>query len=282
MVNKAKRSRKKPLMKNFPTKPASASSPLWTKPVAWIGGLILGALGVALTSQLVPRITDAINEVSETGDPVIVQVNESALPYPIALPSSIGLSDSVLAELSQLPVGDQRARLYSLGGVRQGEIPITVTVMGNRADEVRITNIMPIVDCSVRDAGTLVWTDGGFGATQDSTVMHLSLDESLPAPYFLNETLEKVPFFPAKTVALKQDEQVVIVIHAAVIKATCSFELEMTVMDGDETRLQLITNHGEPFLRAPYIEREKFQHVYYGGNLCKNYVELREYPAGSC
>ncbi|WP_104161355.1 hypothetical protein [Arthrobacter sp. ZGTC212] len=256
-------------------KPTSKKSPLWAKPINWLVAIMVAALGIALTNWFVPRLTDVINGFSETGDPVSVQVNEPKVPYPIALPPSVQLSDSILAELSQLSVEDQRGRLESLGGVVQGSSTFTVTVTGNRADEVRITDITPVVECSVRDAGTLVWTDIGFGAAQDSTQMHITLDENLPAPYFLGENGERLPFFPAKTISLMQDEQVVIVIHAVTEKATCNFELDMTVTEGEKTQIQRIKNGDQPFVRAPFPENEKFQYVYYGGNVCKNYTDVQ-------
>lgn len=284
MANKARRSSKSAPSMDSPKKSVSRGSSLWTKPIAWLGALVVAALGVALTNWLVPQFTAAINEVSQTGDPVVVQVSESENPYAIALPSSVRLSDSDLTELSRLSPEDQRARLKGLGGVSEsGPIsPITVTVTGNRANEVRITDIMPIADCSVPDTGTLVHTEGGFGATEDSTVMHLTVDGRPPAPYYVDKE-SKFPFFPAKTIALKRDEQVVIVIHAGVEHSLCSFELEMTVRDGSSTYLQRITKNDKPFVRRPPMEDPAFEHVYLGGYICKNYVEVQgHWTSDSC
>jgi hypothetical protein len=232
----------------------------------------------------VPQFTAAINTVTQRGDPVSVQVNEPENPYPIALPLSVRLSDSDLTELSRLSPTDQRKRLIGLGGVSEsGPIsPITVTVTGNRADGVRITDIVPITECSVPSAGTVVHTEGGFGATEDSTVMHLTVDGHPPVPYYVDKDA-KFPFFPARTIALKKDEQVVIVIHAGAEQLLCTFELEMTVRDGTETHHQRITNNGKPFVRRPGAEDQSFQHVYLGGYICNNYLEVRgQWSGDSC
>lgn len=273
MKNKVKRARKKPSSGSSSKKPPVQPAHLWTRPITWLVAILIAALGVAVTNWLVPRFTDLIEGFLATGDPVVVQVSEDLNLFPIALPSRVRMSDSLLAELSQLPVQDQRSRLEDLGGLPQGSGTIAITVTGNRADEVRITNIRPIVECRPPDPGTLVYTELGAGGAVDSTVMYLTVDESSPVPFSYNQNMEKAPFFPAKTIALKQDEQVVIVVHAFTDNLTCSFELDMAVLVGNETRNQRIKNGDKPFLRAPYLEDEQFQQVYYGGNVCKKYTK---------
>ena len=54
-------------------------------------------------------------------------------------------------------------------------------------------------------------------------------------------------FFGTHTVSLRQGEQFTFEVDASTTKHFCKFTLAMTVLDGDKTVTENVTNNGQPF-----------------------------------
>lgn len=82
---------------------------------------------------------------------------------------------------------------------------------------------------------------------------------------------DAAPYFASNTVALAKDDQFVFVLRVEVDKSYCTFELDMSILEGNDVHTQRINNHGKPFSLTANLARSEWQHAYLGGVLCKNY-----------
>lgn len=152
---------------------------------------------------------------------------------------------------------------------------MTMLLTGNRDRVQRIVDIVFETECVPPYTGSIVHFAGGFGAAPDSTVLYVTFDEDPPTPVRLEDGA-RVPFFPARTITLKKNEQELVVVHAWSTKSVCEFTMRLGVMDGTKTYTQAVSDHGSPFRRAPHATDDKFEHIYLGGFICTHYVEAEE------
>ncbi|NKX54621.1 hypothetical protein [Arthrobacter mobilis] len=234
---------------------------------------MVAALGLALTNWLVPRFTQVINSLTETGDPVTVQVIGQEVNVSVVLPPRSRLTHSDLAELGSISPEDQLKLLSERGAVRDAPEYLSLELTGNRSEQVRIVNIEPITSCSSPAHSTRVNLASGFGHVDTSTAMHFDLDRSPATAMFIDDE-RTVPYFPARTIRLAQDEQIVVLALVSARERLCDFELELTVLSGGEEHTQRINDDGRPFVRIA-SQADSYEHVYWGGTVCKDYVEYK-------
>lgn len=252
---------------------APGSRGLLERPTTWFGAILLAALAGALAAWLQPVITKLITRAFESGPPIVVQLEESDNWYPMTLPSHVRLTEADLAVLGKLTPAEQREWLRARGGASQFYTPMTMLLTGNRDREQRIVDIVFTTECVPPYTGSIVHFAGGFGGAPDSTVLYVTLDEDPPQAVRLEEG-SRVPFFPARTISLKKNEQEVVVIHAWTVKSVCSFTMELVIMDGSRTYTQTVSDNGSPFRRAPHATDDRFERIYLGGYVCQQYVQV--------
>lgn len=246
---------------------------LFEKPTTWLGAVLLAALAGALVAWLQPVIGKLITRAFESGPPILVQLEEPDNWYAMTLPSDVRLTEADLAALGKLSPAEQRDRLRARGGASQFYTPMTMLLTGNRDREQRLVDIVFKTECVPPYTGTIVHFAGGFGGAPDSTVLYVTLDEDPPQGVRLLEG-SRVPFFPARTITLKKNEQEVVVVHAWTVRSVCMFTMDLVIMDGTKTCTQNISDNGSPFRRAPYATDDTFERIYLGGYVCRQYVQV--------
>ncbi|UVJ39123.1 hypothetical protein [Arthrobacter sp. CJ23] len=252
-----------------PRKPGG--KPLWLRPVTWVAGIIVAALGVALSNLLVPFFGGFLERATTTGEPVRVDnVRITDLGgNSFAFPDSAQFSGRDLAELNSSP--DPAAWLESRGGVRAGALWIQLTVSGNRPDGVRILDLKPAGSCSTPHAGTLFVSPPAGG--ENAQMVFLHLDNFGASATYRPEGAdpmahEERPYFLDKTISLKKDEQFVLLVMLDSKKSLCSVELDFTVLDAGKTVSQRVSNQGAPFTVTAELSRQAWQQTFLGGVMC--------------
>lgn len=272
-----------------PTGKAGARS-LWLRPVTWVSGIIVAALGVALSNLLVPFFGGFLEKATTNGDPVRVDnVRITDLGgTTFAFPDTAHFTGQDLAELNSS--ADQPAWFASRGGVRAGSLWIQLTVSGNRPDGVRILDLKPAGGCSAPNAGSLFVSPPAGGENAQMVFLHLD-NFGASATYRPEDadpmSHEERPYFLDKTISLKKDEQFVLLVMLESKKSLCSVELDFTVLDGGKTVSQRISNQGMPFTVTAELSRQAWQHTYLGGVICGPFVPatdawLLDQPGDPC
>lgn len=259
---------------NAPAAPAASSvagearRPFWAKPIFWLGGIIVAALGVALTNVLVERFGEALEVVTETGPPLSVDlVGVSELNGgTVVVPADVPVDAADVESLNTLPP-EQRADWFRLrDAAHPSSLLLDLVVSGTRADPVRIMDITPVTTCTTpADAGTLFYDPPAGGGEE---TIWLSFDLDSPRPVAIQRVDGQdanAPFFPSFTVPLKKNEQQVFTLQLSTEVATCSVELEISVLDGGELVTQKINDDGQPFRVTADLPRREWKQVYLGG-----------------
>ncbi|MGX1161058.1 hypothetical protein FBY31_0566 [Arthrobacter sp. SLBN-100] len=251
--------------------------------MVWGGTLLLAAIGAAITAWLQPRITDAIETVIESGDPISVVTSLKPSDGDVSLPASRSLSSADLERMNALEPAAQIAWLEENSGVPVGAREFTVTMKGNRSHLVRVTDIRPVSECEDPSRGTLVRTGWGRGAVPPSTILYLFVDDpAKPVELYTPGAAQTEPFFPGRTITLSSPEEEEYVVLNLIPSRTklCKVHVEMTVMDGEKEIKQRITDQDivlAPFEEAIDPSRESaYEAVYLGGSICKKVVPAPE------
>ena len=184
--------------------PASANEQkkgpkIWARPLVWLAGVIVAAIGIAITNTIVPRLTEVIDVLPERGDPI--RVNDvhtywsSETAYSVAFPDDIPVTDTMLSTVNSLDGIEAHADwLTANGGSAINRVYITVAVAGNREDGVRIVDVRPIAKCSAPLTGVLFYAPPQ--GRDNSIRLQFDLDQADRKPTYTNESEEVVPFFP--------------------------------------------------------------------------------------
>ncbi|WP_173923358.1 hypothetical protein [Agromyces sp. Marseille-P2726] len=239
------------------------------KPVVWFGGIVVAALGVAITNALVPRFGEMIGRVTQGGDVVIVR---EAQPVKSEEGGTVAFSTDVemdAVDLGQVNASTDRfAHLLDLGASPVGTSFALVVLEGNRSDTVRIVDADIERDCSEPLDGSL-FLDPPAGA-DDSLRLDFDLDAPDPvATRRSNETGEPVQVFPAETISLAPEEQVSLVVTGSTSQQSCDFRVRFTVLHGDARSSILVPDASEPPFRVTArLEESAYQSVYLGGVAC--------------
>jgi hypothetical protein len=241
----------------------------WQKPLVWLGGIVVAALGVALTNVLVPEFGKGLSALTETGDPV--EINTVSLAqgagFYMVVPQDVPVLDADVAE-----VADQDGFFAAHGAVRAGWFEIKIAVRGNRSDKVRIMDIRPVKTCGTPLNGTYF----EFPSQGADMAIRVYLNLDLPNPVAMDAPdwegaadPPPKPYFASNTVSLAKDEQVIFNVGVSVDKLHCDFELEALILEGSTLHKQQITNHGYPFSITPRLPLKQWQRVFLGGVQCE-------------
>lgn len=162
--------------------------------------------------------------------------------------------------------------LESKGAVRVGHQEIQLTVTGNRRDPVRIMDMVAVKQCQEPLDGTYFHVPSAGG----SPSLSLTMNMEDPRPRAMVEAPKDpsgdskvpTPYFDANTVTLDEDEQFVFVLTVRAEEAYCTFDLDLSVLEGDTLTTQSIDNNGGPFAVTPEMPRTDWQQVYITGVNC--------------
>ncbi|WP_139184577.1 hypothetical protein [Arthrobacter sp. ok909] len=247
----------------------------WKKPIAWLSGIVVAALGVAITNSLVPRFGQTIEGLAQTGDPVTVNnvhVNQSG-GLVVALPRDVQVADEDATSLSDSP--DQLAWFESQGGALVGMENISITVTGNREGGVRIMDLTPVKKCSTPLDGTYFESPPAGGSP--SLTLSMTMDDPRPQATTGSNpegsAAKPQPYFVANTVSLAKGEQFVFVLDVGARKSFCTFELDISVLDGNTIHTQRIDNNGVPFRITAALPHAGWRSAYLGGVDCMTYSD---------
>lgn len=262
----------------------SRPTPLWRKPVIWLGTIVVAAVSAAVTGWLQPIATEVIDEATETGEPVLVALERQnsqgspGWPADMALPPDVGLDEQDLASLSGMTIEQQVHWLEDQGAVPTDMQTFRLALKGNRSDQVRITDMVPYTECKDPPRGSLVRLGWGHGANVPSTIMIYFINEQPQGPNYWDDTSQTTqPFFPQRTITLQEGEEEYVVVHLYPdIDVYCHVHFELVVDDDGEEVRQRIPEGEDKLtimsLQSDELER-KFSRVIYGGEVCHQYHE---------
>jgi hypothetical protein len=179
----------------------------------------------------------------ESGEPVLVSdVQTYWVPekgYLVVFPKDIPLTDAMLSHVNGIEeIEEQTDWLVDNGAAPVERLFIRIAVTGNREGGVRMVDARPKAECSGPHTGALFWAPPQ--GEEESIRLQFDLDQINPEPTYENERGEVVSYFPDKTISLNKNEQQVLQIEAMTTKHACSFILEITVLEGNQRKNQII------------------------------------------
>jgi len=251
----------------------------WSKKaIRWVGAVVAAAvLGLATAFGGVFGTTAATG-ISRSQPAAI-----TGLPAKLDSVQIVPDGNDTNASADQLPLTTgQLAQLNSLlenpsgyqnwldghSVVAAHSIDIQIVVEGNRDEKVRVVGMQPVVDCSAPLHGTLYFSPSS--GLDLSTQLFVNLDApAAPLAYQNGDGTRGTNFFEAYTVSLAQGEQYTFNVIASTALHYCTFTLDMSVLDGDKTVAEDISDNGQPFRESAMIPTTpgspKYNVVYDGG-----------------
>ena len=254
------------------------------KPVVWLTGVVVAALGITLTNAIVPTFNRLLDPILQPGPAVQVldaSTFRSELGESVVFPKSAAFTDGDLAELNAQ--ADPTAWLESRGGVAPDTVFVQLVLAGNRKEAVRIIDLRPVATCAAPLDGVL-FEDPPAGSDEARRI-DFDLDQQGargPAPAADGTTGS--PFFPAHTVSLASGEQQVLIATASTKKQSCTVRFALTVLDGAErSEIEVPTADRPGFQVTSRLPDPAFEAVYLGGVIFTGgFVRAsRDYLAGN-
>jgi hypothetical protein len=248
--------------------------PIWQRPITWIAGIVVAALGTFLTGALVEFFQDNAPALPSTGTPVTVSGVETyrtgTYADSVAFPRGTQFDDATLAELNtQRTAGRDTEWLEERGGSALGSVFFQVMLTGNRSDGVRVLDAAVSPECGPPLDG-LLFSDPPAGA-QESIGLYFDLDAINPRAMSAADPTQ--PYFPANTIHLTDGESQVLLVEAHTETQHCAFTLNLTIMDGDKETEQTVTlPEDRPFEVTAFIDETQYEQVYLGGVICPTWV----------
>jgi len=248
----------------------------WKRPIAWFAGIVGAAMTATAVAYLSGLLQEAVHQIGETGTPVsvdrVVEFRNGALGSSVVFARGRPFTDANLASLIRIDQNNGPSQvewLESLGGVAPQTVYIELALRGNRTNAVRVTNINIVPECSSPLDG-LLFLNPPQGA-DNSIVIHFDLDKPNPVAV-VGKALSTShdgsdPYFPARTISLKENEQQVVIVSASTEKQYCRFFLDMTILDGDKSSTQRIgMPNGSGFEVTGWVALKQYKSVYH--HLC--------------
>lgn len=241
------------------------------RPIVWLGGIVVAALGIAITNALVPAFSSFIGSFTEQGPPIDV-IDATPFKSDEAGGSMVFASGAVFTgdDLAELNTADDRfAWFIERGGVPLETAFVRLVLEGNRADAVRIVDADVESNCSAPLDGT-IFLDPPAGGDQ-SIRLDFDLDAQDSAPTYRAEDGSTAQYFPAQTISLANEEQVTLVVTASTREQHCTFAVVLSVLEGDRTTEVRIPEAGaRPFAVTARLDETEYDEVYLGGVICSN------------
>lgn len=147
----------------------------------------------------------------------------------------------------------------SRGGFAPVENYVKLVVEGNRPSPVRIIYMHVVDKCAQPLRGTY-FLNSPAGGPGSNLTFQFDLDSPVPIPQ-----LQYAPgnYFRTHTVVLKKGESETFEIGSWTSHHSCSYTLQMTVVDGAKTVVEKVSDHGRPFRVTALVSNYKV--LYVGG-----------------
>lgn len=260
----------------------TGQKPLWRKPFAWLGGLLVTALGAVLISFFTDLFDGIVPDPPQAGDPVTVSGVETYRSDMVGGSVAFAADDTPFDEGTLADLNDSQeptAWLEERGGSAVGSVFIQMVLTGNRTETVRILDIGVIHTCGEPLDGMLFLSPPAGG--EDSIKIYFDLDSAQPRAMVTENPwdpeIPPVPYFPDRTISLADGEQQVVLVQADTRRQSCSFTLDLQVLDSGETKKQLVHAPGNSeFKVTANIPETEYEEVYLGGVICPSWVKANE------
>ena len=256
------------------------------KLIGWIGGIATAAVAAFAAAFMTGVGNVAASNVTRPAAP-------GGLPARIDLVSivrgpgdthlladPVALSADDLGQLNALNQTDPayQAWFTSHHAVDSGSTDIELIVEGNRTHTVRIVAIQPVVSCAAPLSGTLFLSPSAGSDTSTQLLLDLDNPHALPsyvAPDASGNATSGKDFFGSHTVSLTQGEQFTFKLVASSRSHYCTFTLDVTALDGDQSVIEHVDNNGTPFAVSALLDNDPtnpgpgeysaYQALYVGG-----------------
>lgn len=265
--------------------------PLWQRPLIWLTGLVVAAVGGFLTDSMKDVFQGWSDRASTSGPAVMVSqvatYRSDAVGASVAFPRDTVFGDSALTDLNAVrqtnsgSAGSDTSWLEERGGVAVGSVFIQMVVTGNRSTPVRVMNVEVVPECGPPLDG-LLFLDPPAGADL-SVRLWFDLDEQHPTAMDASaDDADPLPYFPDRTISLSRGEEQVLLVEARTTQKYCSFSLRLTVLDEGATQQQEVAlPDGSRFQVTARLPENNYDRVFLGGAICSAWVEANEaYFAG--
>jgi hypothetical protein len=170
-------------------------------------------------------------------------------------PGKLVLSSSQLKALNDMKsIYDQDNWFFAHGGYE----PATDTqlvVQNNRNHLVRVIDMKVIKNCTVPLSGTLFYAPDQGGDGEIRLGFNLdSADTEAESAAGWGTSQWKPDYFANYTVSIQPGAQEVFNLRTVVTKYSCTFEYQLTILDGVKKTYQIVKDGGQPF-RASALTR---------------------------
>jgi hypothetical protein len=257
---------------------------LLRKPIVWLTGIVVAALGATLTNALVPTFNNLLDPILQQGPAIEVldaSTFRSELGESVVFARGTSFAATDLAELNAQ--ADPTAWLESRGGVAPGTVFVQLVLAGNRKNPVRIIDMSPIAVCQEPLDG-LLFEDPPAG-NDESIRIDFDLDaRGAAGTAHEADGTTGAPFFPGHTISLGPGEQQVLIATASTKKHSCEVRFALTVLDGSTRSTVQVPAADQPgFAVTAALPEDAYQAVYLGGVICLDgFVKAsKEYLAGN-
>ncbi|MEU6488423.1 hypothetical protein [Streptomyces sp. NPDC046887] len=186
-------------------------------------------------------------------------------------PDARDFSAAELAEIGD--TGDMRR--YDAWFLERDAVPVNaredrIVLQGDSTRTVRVTDLVVDKKCGPPLTGTFF--ENPSAGQDTSVVLTADLDEPVADVRSTRPGGEEARYFAGHSLTLKPGEQEVVVVRASTTRFSCAYNLDFTIVDGDENLVQTVKDHGRPFrVSADAYDEEKthpydaYQRVYVGG-----------------
>jgi hypothetical protein len=244
--------------------------PWWKRRVTWIPGVLSAALAALVGAWFVwfagpppapssagppPAFSSESssgNSPTPSGPPVRITLgNIGVIDQSYILPKPVTLTAQQLNTLNAEAQSNSPKYLQWLAAQHasfDNSLDFLLVVQGNRHQTVRIINIVPSEHCTAPLHGTLI-LDLNAGSVVNTRLFFDLNQPRAPVSYIDPNTNQTVPdYFSRYGVTLNYGEQFSFgVLARGVQSGTCSVVFVMTVLVGNETVRETVSDRGQPF-----------------------------------
>lgn len=222
------------------------------RPVTWVAGLALAAVGGVVVTVLSGILTSAVDtghliDSTAGGPPVsVLQLQSYGGSFGWVLPDTVAADASIPPDTSANDAnGTEDAWFERRGGVASREEDVGLTLQGNRHQPVIVTAMTPeVIACSAPPTGA-VFVNEPQGALLDP---HLEVDFDHHLPDFTSQGAVQSgqrppPYFRDHSFSLADGEQLTVNITARASTTMCRWDIRLDEVVDGRPETQVIGAH---------------------------------------
>ena len=277
------------MARKAPPREQTATPHPWRRVAVWVAATAGAAVIGLVVTGVVQSGEHWFAGATTSGPPVAVHTDAQPGLDDVSLPAGQSLSPSDVKTLSAMDVRHEDAWLVAhKHGVVANGTEEALAVTGNRQDPVRIVGMSITSECKTPSRGTIVRQATGRGDGVDSESMTFYPQESDPGPFAFSAAGIRKDYFPARTIVLKQGEQVVIDVDIVpgrmdsdptdpTAVRVCDVGLTMTVLTGGTETTEAVPGGLSVMDIEPDAADADYGRAYVGTGLCDAFYAA---PAG--